>query len=137
MWLSQEITLIKSNTCEVSMSKERQGGQERHSQSKPNQPEQSPRGGGINKPELHQPKEMPLAPESNLPSQEQQLDDLDPKIKERIRQYCMAGGDAEEEARLLEQVKTDPILRGFFLRPGGGGLAYGPHPPLDYDPEED
>lgn len=48
----------------------------------------------------------------------------------------MAGGGAEEEARLLEQVKTDPILRGFFLHPGGGGLAYGPHPPFDYDPEE-
>jgi hypothetical protein len=28
MWLSQEITLIESNTCEVSMSKERQGGQD-------------------------------------------------------------------------------------------------------------
>jgi hypothetical protein len=109
------------------MSKERQGGQERHSQSKPNQPEQSPQGGGINKPELHPPKELPLHFETNLPSHKQQTDDLDPKLEDAIRAYAM--GDPEEEARLREQAKNDPILQDGLLHPGGG-LAYGPHPPL-------
>jgi hypothetical protein len=57
MWLSQEKILIKSKaSCEVSMSKERQGGHETHSHSKPNQPEQSPQGRATKSPERQQPQ---------------------------------------------------------------------------------
>jgi hypothetical protein len=88
-------------------------------------PEQPPHG-GVNKPELHPPKELPLHFEPNLPSHEQQPGNLDPKLEDAIRAYAM--GDPEEEARLREQAKNDPILRDELLHPGGG-LAYGPHPP--------
>lgn len=102
--------------------------QEPTNQRKTSPKEQLPHGGGINKQEIHAPKEIPLALEPKLPGHDQQTGGLDPKVEDAIRRYAM--GDPEEEARLREQAKNDPRLRHALLHPGGG-LAYGPHPPGD------
>jgi hypothetical protein len=52
-------------------------------------PEQPPQSAGNNKPEIHPPKEIPLAQEPNLPGYEQQPDDLDSEVEEAIRRYGM------------------------------------------------
>lgn len=109
------------------MSKERQGWQERHSQSKPNQPEQSPHGdgGGINKPELHPPKEMlPLAPEPSLSGHDQQAGNLFPWMEERIR--AAAQEDPKEAKRLrkeYEKYMKKPAYREFLRTNRAGTLA--------------
>jgi hypothetical protein len=125
MLLSQETILIKTKaSCEVSMSKERQGGQERHNQSKPNQPEQRSHSGGVNKPELHPPKETPLALEPNLSGHDQQTGNLFPWMEERIR--AVAQEDPKEAKRLrkeYEKYMKKPAYREFLRTNRAGTLA--------------
>jgi hypothetical protein len=89
-------------------------------------PEQPPHGGGINKPEIHPPKEIPLALEPNLPDHDQQTANLDPEIEEMIRAASL--GDPEEEKRLREECKESSSLREFFKNPGRFGSLTNPAP---------
>jgi hypothetical protein len=82
------------------------------------QGEQQPYGGGINKPELHPPKETPLPFEPNLPRHEQQTGNLDPEMEGLLRAYAeaVAEGDPEYEKSLRKQYKNDPSFRETFDR---------------------
>jgi len=85
------------------------------------QGEQQPRSGGVNNPELHPPKEMPLALEPNLPGHDQQTTNLDPGIEEMIRVASL--GDPEEEKILRKSYRQSSLLREFFKKPGRFSLT--------------
>jgi hypothetical protein len=80
------------------------------------QGEQQPHGGGINKPELHPPKEMSLPFEPNLPSQKQQLNNLDPEVERLMREYAEseAEGDQKKADRLFNRYMRNSSLIEFF-----------------------
>jgi hypothetical protein len=100
------------------LSKEGYGWHERHNQSKPNQPEQQPHGGGINKPEPNPTKELPLPFEPSQLGHEQQTGNLDPEMEGMLRDYAeaIAEGDPEYEKSLRERYKNDPSFRETFDR---------------------
>jgi hypothetical protein len=86
--------------------------------------ERQPRSLGVNKPELHPPKEMPLALEQSLPSHEQQTGNLFPWMEERIR--AMAQEDPKEAKRLrkeYEKYMKKPAYREFLRTNRAGTLA--------------
>jgi hypothetical protein len=80
--------------------------------------EQPPHGGGVNKPELHPPKDISLPLEPKLPKQP---DDLDPEIEEAIRRYGMTFEDpqdrAVEEERLRQGARKYREVRESLLHP--------------------
>ena len=85
------------------------------------QGEQQPYGGGVNRPEVPSPKELPLPFEPSLLGYEQQTGNLDPEIEEAIRQYGMTFEDpqerAVEEERLRQGAREDRMLREWLLHP--------------------
>jgi hypothetical protein len=87
-------------------------------------PEQQPRSGGINKPELHPPKEILLSLKPNSPGHEQQPANLDPELEELIRAYADTMGDSEEEKRsLFERYKKDSSTHESFKTAGRFNLT--------------
>jgi hypothetical protein len=91
------------------------------------QGEQQPHGGGVNKPELHPPKELPLPFEPKLADHEQQTGNLDPEMERMLRDYAeaVAEGDPEYEKSLHERYKNDPSFRESFDRFRRGGRGAG------------
>ena len=89
------------------------------------QGEQQPYSGGVNKPKVPPPKEMPLSFEPSLPCHEQQTRNLDPEMERMLRDYteAVAEGDPEYEKSLRERYKNDPSFRESFdrFRPGSRG----------------
>jgi hypothetical protein len=104
------------------------------SQTKPKQLEQHPPSGDITKPELHPPKEMPLARGLNLPGHKQQTGDLDSEAERLMRAYANAEaeGDPKKAERLFKRYMKNSFLREWFKNGARTTpLAYGPHPPKE------
>jgi len=80
----------------------------------PPSPEQTPQ--GIDKSGVHPPKDVPAAFEPSLPSQKQQLNNLDPEIERLIRAYAEseAEGDPKKADRLFNRYMRNSSLIEFF-----------------------
>lgn len=96
-------------------SKAPEAGERRRGLSKP-QDEQRPQGGGINKPELHPAKELPLPFEPNRPRHAQQTGRLDPEVERLMRAYAEAEaeGDPKKAERLFKRYRKDSSLVEYF-----------------------
>jgi hypothetical protein len=71
------------------------------------------------------------------PSEETVVETLDPEIEEAIREYGLAMGDPEEEARLREAAKQSSLTRESLRHPGRFGLtSSSPDFSFDETPED-
>ncbi len=82
----------------------------------PPQGEQQAQGGGIDKPALHPPTELPLPFEANRPRREPQTGDLDPEVERLMRAYAesVADGDPKKAERLFKRYLRNPSLMQTF-----------------------
>lgn len=67
---------------------------------------------------LRDPAELPTDEASRPPPEPEALQ---PEVEEAVQQYAM--GNAEEEHRLREAAKADPLLQAFLKNPGRFTLA--------------